>query len=946
MRDGGLRMTCRGGYEPRAMGVGMHSNAAGRGVGVVPGALAALLLALMPALANAYEVFIDGFESPQVACIDGVAHGGIWPAPQLAGAALLGCVEIVNDGARRSHELAVGPLPVPRSAGLQDVDLDRIVLIGPGGRRWPLQTRTLSRWGRPLVDLTAPIRWLQLATVVDIPAGSRSAFAVYRLTNAAVEPDAMAVSVVSDGQLTVVDTGVAEFSLDPLAPMPIRRIRVRDGSSGLSEVYSIAPGGAGQGIALRLLEDDHSLLVDAGEHAAGSLVVDRVRWQAGEVEVLLHIDGHVDTGDSRTLCNGQPSWRRFPYSMTLQFVRGSASIGAEWQLGNACGSHNGPPEEERMRIEFFEFALPLSDPLQARALLAGGGPVQRSAAGHAGAHRSAQRPGAGSPWLRRAEMSIGGNTVEQAVFFASPMAGLQRPLSSAHLVATAAMPWLRYREPQSMEVRSGALALRFVDAPIALGKLKSLWFSGRIDLALVPDDLEVLPTAERLRTESLAALERGLVLRPTVDTLDAAAVLPPLAGGLDHAPGNAYLQYIQRKQDDTTGDVPCTDPANDVGSQWTCSRTYGMQLWPDIQFDLQFGFEENASPILNNPRFNYWDPANIELVEFLRSGQPRWLWSFALPQARLMAYTAYLNFGPRRGSNLAGHAYGSGGSGEGTWHRSGQGSADYSYNRHQALSFLLRPSFAQRDRFAAAGHAAMLRFSDDPSDNTTWAAIGRLNLQYVESLANCSMFVPGEDGVACDERLHEVLGRLIDVSLASGLMCELKFSADGSCYVGQLFMLYAWYHPILERLYLNYSHVLTPEREHLLRRALAETPRRILVSLPRLGAAIDVDAPWPNALLCTLTGPGDSIVQSCGLQPDPDNLAQNKPATLSLFARGHAYDPGLGLCNALVQAATGLHAGSDPLGNLRAVARGGWWKGAAESGQELVTAALGYGSCQ
>jgi len=904
-----------------------------------------VLVGLAAADARATRVFADGFESVAPACVEGVAGGPTLPAVTLGGAALLGCLEIVNDGARRRHELVVGALPLPRLPGVGDGDLDRIVLVGPGAARWPVGVHVLSRWGRPLADSSAPVRWLQLATVVDMSADSRAVFAVYRLANQPAY-DAGALNVGADGAQLVVDSAAAEFTLDPQAAMPITRIRLRDDAGVLQQVYARAPGVAGQGLGMRLREDDGALIVEAGEHLPGSLQVDRVRWHADAVQAQLHVDGHVDTGDARAMCNADPAWRRFPYSLTLRLLRGSASLDFEWQFGNACGNPRAAPEQARMRVDFAEFVLPLAEPDRARPLLAGDGALQRSPAGSPVVHRVAQVPGFGTPWQRRAEATVGAGMIEQAVFFDRPIAGLQGPLGPGSMVATATMPWLRYREPQGLEARDGALALRLVDAPIALGKAKSLWFAGRIDLASAADDAGALTTAERLRGEALAALERGLVLRPTVATLDAAAVLPSLSGSLAHTPGEAYTRFLDRKQIDTVGDTPCTDPGNDAGSQWTCSRTYGLQLWPDVQFDLQFGFEENPSPQANNPRFNYWDPAHIELVEFLRSGQPRWLWSFALPQARLMAYTAYLNFGPRRGSNLAGHAFGSGGSGDGTWHRSGEGSADYSYNRHQALAYLLRPSIAQRDRFAAAGHAASLRFVDDPSDNTTWSAIGRLNLQYIESLANCAMFVPGDEGAACDARLQEVMGRLIDVSLPSGLICELKFSADGSCYAGQLFMLYAWYHPILERYHMNWAHTLAPGRAQLLSRALAETPRRIVDALPRIGARIDIDAPWPNALVCTLGGPADSIVQDCTLQPDPDNLAQNKPATLSLLARGHAHDPGLGLCDALLQIADDLHAGADPLGNLRAVARGGWWKGAAESAQELVTAALGYDRCR
>ncbi len=894
-------------------------------------------------------LFADGFEAQLPACVTGNLSGDTLPLPPLGSAELLGCFEVRNDDVARMGEAVRGSLPIPRSLALDDAALARLVVVGPGARRWPAQFAVLSRWGRPLADSTAPVRWLQTTLAVDIGANSAATLALMRLPAAVPGSDSGALSVSGSGDQRIVDTGLAEFTLDATRAQPLVRLRLREQAGGaLFEVFSSQAGSADEGWNVRVLDAAGVPILISNEAIPGSLVIDRARWEAlGPVSAELHLDGHLEAPGNIDRCEGIAEWLRFPFSMTLRATRGSRALDLQWQLGNACGAPQATPDQHLAQFEVAEFRLPLARNVEAGTVaLAGiGAALQAAVAGASAPIRVQQRRGSGMPWRRRAELSNNGIVLANAEYYLAPAIGLHRALGSARMVAVAQQPWMRYREPQGLEVADGRISFRLVHEPIRVGKAKSLWFAGRIAMATVADENAALSTGNLLRGQNRAALEAGLTLRALPSDLDAAQILPPVSGTLEQAPGLAYRQFLERKQDDTVGDEPCPGSGGDDASQWVCAKTFGLQLWPDIQFNLQFGYEENPDPATNEGKLNYWDPAHLELVEFLRSGDPRWVWAFALPQSRLMSHTAYYNFGDRRGSNIAGHSFGSGGNGDGLWHRSDSGSADYSYNRHQGLAYVLRPEAAARDRMAAAGHAAGLRFVNDPGDNTTWAAIGRLNLQYLESLANCAQFVPGNDGVDCDLRLRQVLGHLIQNSLSSGLMCELMLDAGSSCFLGQFFMLQAWYYPLLERWYLNWGHTFPAAQEQAWRRALAETPVRALEHLPRVAGAVDVNALWPNALLCTLGGAGFTQVQSCNVLPDPDNLTQNKPAFLSLLVRGHAYDGSRGLCVATRQIGSALYASGDPLGPLRAVARGGWWKGAAESAGELVTATLGYERC-
>lgn len=904
-------------------------------------------------------VYADGFENVLPECLSGTLGGDTLVLPPIGQAELLGCFEISNDGAGRLNELVFGSLPIARSAALNDGDFERLIVIGPEGLRRAAEFSTVSRWGQPLASTSAPVRWLKVALAADLGATSAARLALMRLPGApAPVSDPGALQVLSLGPDHYrIDTGAAEFDIDAAQSQPIRGIRLRQTPGGpWVEVYAAQTGSTDEGLAVRVREPGGALILEASEAVAGSLVVDRVRWETitGPVYAELQVDGHLSVSGNGDLCQGDPAWLRFPYSLSLRFNRGSAAIDMDFQLGNACGTPQSNPDAGLVEFEFAEYRLPLARGVEAQTqpLAAATANPQVFASGSANAYRVSQRRGSGTPWERSAQLTENGNVLGSNTFYAQPAAGLIRPLGgSARMVAMATMPWMRYREPQALAVQNGRLTLGLIAEPILVGKAKSLWFSGRIAMVAASDQVQALNLLDGIRARNSFAAERALALRALPEDLDSAQLQPPLAGTLLQAPGQAYLQYLQQKHLATVGDEPCIDAANGIGSQWTCAKTFGLQLWPDIQFNEQFGFTENPDPASNESKLNYWDPVLIELTEFQRSGEARWLWEFALPQARLMAHTAYFNFGPNPNgpgafSNIAGHSFGSGGVGDGLWHRSNSGSADYTYNRHQALSYVLRPNIAQRDRFAAAGNAAALRFIDDPNDDTTWSAIGRLNLQYVESLANCAQFVDGAAGTACDTRLRQVLTRLIQNSLSAGLMCERKFALGPDCFVGQNFMLYAWFYPILERLYLNYAHTYPAALTQTWRRALSVTPAQLLASLPKTSSGeVDVNAPWPNGILCQLGGPDFSLILNCAPVPDPDNLTQNKLAMLSLLVRGDHYDPLLGLCAVVRQAGTDLFQGSGPLGVLQAVSGGGWWKGAVESGQELSTAVLGYERC-
>lgn len=895
-------------------------------------------------------LFANGFEGGLPACVSGVLSGDALPSPPILDANLVSCVQITNDLTNREVQRANGVMALPHDWNVQESDLQRWWVVDAQGQRRPVQWQVLSRWGRPLSDASAPIRWLRMQMAAGVE--SQAVVAVMSQDVSLDPTDSAALRVQSLGaQRFQIDTGAAIFEIDGTQAQPIRSIQLRDDQGGVDALYVAAS--ASDGWQLRVAETDGTPVIDL-QAGLGSLQPQQTRWFGGlgPIAAQVQIDGWLDAPVGAT-CGGASGGRRLPYSVALSFVRGQADIDLEVQLGNACGTPQSAPDSDSLLLQEFALTLPLARGSEAVAvpIVTSIGNPRFVAAGASEQHEILQARGSGTPWRREVSYRHNGTVVQSAERFDRPSVGARIDLPSGRtLVASIAHAWMAFREPQSLAVQGGALTLAWVSEPVPVGKAKSLWFRSGLTLQAFDSVFDAINGLTALAYQAHFRLERPLLLRQQVEDLDAAAVMPPLLGNNPSQLWNAYASYVLDKHRATAVERACTDAQNGIGSQWSCAKTYGQQIWPDIQFNEQFGFTENPDPASNEVKLNYWDPVQIELTEFLRGGDPRWAWEFALPQSWLMAYTAYYNFGrwpnaTGSTSNIAGHSFGSGGTGDGLWHRSASGSADYTYNRHQSLAYVLWPSVAHQDRLAEAGIAAGLRFTNDPQDDTSWAAVGRLNLQYVQSLATCAEFVPGVIGENCDSRLREVLGHLITNSLSAGLICELQLQADASCAMGQYFMLYAWYYPILDRLYLNYRHSLPVAQADLLLRALRETPQRVLASLPRTaGGEVDVDAIWPNVSLCTLGGSAFDTVQNCSVVPDPDNLSQNKPATLSLLTRGRDWSGDPALCMAARQAEQALFS-MDVLGPLRQTLSGGWWKGAVESGQELSTAALGIQRC-
>lgn len=356
------------------------------------------------------------------------------------------------------------------------------------------------------------------------------------------------------------------------------------------------------------------------------------------------------------------------------------------------------------------------------------------------------------------------------------------------------------------------------------------------------------------------------------------------------------------------------------GGQWDRGKTYGSQLWPEFAYD-RFGVDWD-NPYENDGKHAYWNPQGAVMLEFLRSGDPKWVWDLSLPAAWLQMHTAYLNIGAHNHGNRNGFPVNSGGTGEGQWHRSGSGSSDYAYNEGMKPAYALRPNPIMHDRFQQAGRMVVDRFNipraqeDQREQFVNRVEISRQMIQYFEMLANCAEYTPGEGGNACHDKLQELLSELALDNLSAGIMCAGDI-AGTDCLNPQGFMMAGLMYSFFQRSYRNYGNV-----EGILGPALVQ-----------IGA---------NLVRYTM---GTAVVDCRPFQVDNAWKYQSyRPDVAAMVLMSHELDPNLGMCDSVKAIYDDpdflLPFWSNYIGN-----DAGWWKGSAQMMQGMVFGIGVYNTC-
>jgi hypothetical protein len=496
------------------------------------------------------------------------------------------------------------------------------------------------------------------------------------------------------------------------------------------------------------------------------------------------------------------------------------------------------------------------------------------------------------------------------------------------------MPWMKYREPQALAASNATLSLRVISEELIVGEGKGLWNLAILGLHPTPAAGAVTQFLETVRARGIARLERGLLVRAPLDYFNACRIYPSMGTTNGSTVKSNYLAVINQLHDETV--LP--------GGQWDTAKTYGSQLWPECQYTNPYNVD-NDDPFENDAgsAMNYWNPSGAELFEFLRSGDPKWVWDFAMPQSWLQMFTVYLNIGDHYQGNHGGLAVHHNPLGnEANWHRGEYSSDDYMYDMGMQLAYAVRPGVAFRDRFAQAGQTIMNRYNIPKADEydrgqyVSEVDITRQVIQHFEMLANTAEFVPGMP--AANAKLHEVVTELTVDNLASGSMCEGdSTNYTTTCIQPQQFMQNAMMYLFFHRYYRNYGDV-----SNLLARSLYQGPSNFYqyatTKLPD-GTNVNVVGDWAPLLLSTLVG-GTQVVGAVWLDPDPgtpgdENMfGYNKAHTVAQMLMAHEINTNVNLKG------VGKAAFDDPaLMNFlqeNMVNSAGWWKGANQMMQGLI----------
>jgi len=871
-------------------------------------------------------------------------------------------LELRNDQPlARQAELAWSGVAIPRELDLRDTG--NLVLVGPGEQLTAVQFRPLARWNAPLSDTGAPIKWLEVAAVVDVQASGANSYSLRRCAAPpAVNTDTWLPQVTSnpDGTLSY-DNHFIQLTFDPAAASGIGGGQV--GAASLSATLQIL-GATGQ----------------TGVPTANS--AEFLLEESGPVKTVIRTRGHV-AGLSGPGCS-EPAG----YTLRWTLVRGSRDIGLESDFVNECGDGmypaspggavNGSDWWSRT-LDIASFSLRFDFGMDGNTVVtrSSGDGTSVSTAGGAGTSLAlaevAQLKGAignpaGSGW-RWAQESLtvipfsGGGFVTNSESHLLPVAGL----SDASLTVLAQQPWMRFREPQAVGassnfgVANASVTLSPIHAdpadPFVLGEAQGVWGQGHLSINTANlNDTQLLDRAAR----SNAALERGLLWRAPLWSLNQAKVFPELPD--PSAPEMAALTpLVEGAHDNSVIDSLLG------GAQRDRMKGYSLVGWVDA---MQEGIKDVLNPSLDDyaPGSNIWSPTNTELLMWFVTGDPKWVWDYALPaEWNLWKSNAY-NTGSRGVVGIrSGLVIASGSVGEGARYRSGYGSDDKFYNQGSGKAYVVRPYRSLAERFQAAGDTVISRYVDavaNREETVSVRVMTRQVMQHLNALRYAAEFSPVNDS-ALRAKFDAMMQEYADDNLANGTFCFGDDAAtnQSDCAFAPSGLFH--YVALWQELFYNHALDLPPGdgRRDTILDALASTARLIDSGIPRDGGGEISDfAPtaWGNSYACDFSGGGDDIVSQCvqynctglvnpgsgGCPTDPtyDNAHLN---TLGTVLIGHALDPARVSDERCAEARRGFNTdlnGSTVANHLRDSGYG-WHKDASQMVQTVLYAIAAGQAC-
>ncbi len=305
-----------------------------------------------------------------------------WPPPVPGEIAL----ELRNDAASvRDDELAIGGVPLPRALNLRT--LQGLAVVNAQGAAVPAGFRVLARWHAAREDASAPIQWLQVRFLADVPASGSARYRLRTDGSVANPAPAQPVTLSQTGAQWQVDTGPARFVLGGSSSRVFDRIEAPVGNLLVdsSSLGATIDGQAGAGFAsIRSIVVEHADALGATLRVEGSFAHPavggglisggrRLQFSTGSsaVSVREWIDWEGDRCGLGTLsCDGLPNARelqrwRVALAPALSGARTLALLAQPGQPAATAPAATGSSAElrqlrraQRLQPQQYSLALP------------------------------------------------------------------------------------------------------------------------------------------------------------------------------------------------------------------------------------------------------------------------------------------------------------------------------------------------------------------------------------------------------------------------------------------------------------------------------------------------------------------------------------------------------------------------------------------------------------
>ncbi|MEW6058370.1 MAG: hypothetical protein AB1540_17350, partial [Bdellovibrionota bacterium] len=751
--------------------------------------------------------------------------------------------------------------------------------------------------------------WIQVAVRANVPANSSVYYSLRSYPGVQAAGSARDVTIITQGSGYLVNTGVARFTIAPTSSRLITSALI-NGRSALNDNVSDGP-----------------YIVDAAS-VRRTATVDSLSFrieERGPVKVVVRSAGHFAPSD-----NGNASCTRpLAYTARMIFVAGSPNVTLEYDVRNECGGGQQPDSGDfwsRFAVvqeAGWRFSLN-SNAAETRNYIVSESLVSPSAVAFSGASVIQQEYGSTSnPNWRRASSLHGATTLATPEFFTKPMVAI----GDSSLSAAILMPWMRYREPQALQGQNGALSLRFISSRSTISEAQTRWNFAQLRF------FEASPSDRRLgeeRDRGILELERALLPKPQVYYVNATGVMPRLPERARGQRLGLYSESINRVHNDTIR----------PGGQWDRGKKYGS-AWPDSLSNDQYGWERDSAELAVTGS-NYWSPTSSEFAEYFRTGDPRFVWDYALPAEQTflksIVYSTGTNPGPVNVMNglIAGNLFNTN-QRTGQAFRSGGASSDYLYTQGSDEAYLIRPTRSLLEVYEQACRTIIRRYdSSIPEANreefVSRLVVQRQVIQQMNLLKYAVEFIQDQTtNQLCADKLRSVIDEYVRDNMLGGMLCVNDIRRPDACSTDQNFMYSALHFDFFESYLRHFG-----DRNGVIRGMLGGMANQFYqVMIPkRPDGSIDVNGVWAKILDCTIGADGrlQSCARNMGSEP---SYSEERPMHLSVLLIADAVAQTNNLCSASARGLSEALVGQ-LYGGYVATNSPGWWKGVSMSMRHVV----------